>query len=98
MGKSDLFVIEADELNRQFLNLFPNTLVLTNIESDHLDYYKDLNDIKSAFMEFIKKVPDEGKILYNRDDRASRSFHSGPIQAQGEAAVGRPPEDVLKIL
>ena len=72
VGKSNLFVIEADELNRQFLGLYPNTAVLTNIEMDHLDYYKDLNDIKSAFSEFIKKVSDQGKIIYNGDDRVSR--------------------------
>ena len=93
MGKSNLFVIEADELNRQFLNLFPNTLVLTNIESDHLDYYKDLNDIKSAFMEFIKKVPDEGKILYNRDDQASRELMEF-IHHPNEISFGKKSKDV----
>jgi UDP-N-acetylmuramate--alanine ligase len=49
IGKSDLFVVEACEYERSFLNLKPKILVITNIEPDHLDYYKDLDDIKSAF-------------------------------------------------
>jgi len=49
VGKSDLFVVEACEYERSFLNLKPKILVITNIEPDHLDYYKDLDDIKTAF-------------------------------------------------
>ncbi len=51
IGKSDLFVVEACEYERSFLNIKPKILVITNIEKDHLDYYKDLNDIESAFSE-----------------------------------------------
>src|SRR3989344_9212935 len=49
MGKSDYFIVEACEYERSFLNIKPKLLVITNIESDHLDYYKDLDDIKNAF-------------------------------------------------
>jgi len=49
IGKSDLFVVEACEYERSFLNLKPKILVITNIEAEHLDYYKDLADIQSAF-------------------------------------------------
>jgi len=93
MGKSNLFVIEADELNRQFLGLYPNTVVLTNIEMDHLDYYKDLNDIKSAFSEFIKKVPDQGKIIYNGDDAVSREVLEH-IHHPHEISYGKNSKDV----
>ncbi len=48
-GKSEFFVVEACEYERSFLNIKPKILVITNIEADHLDYYKDLEDIKSAF-------------------------------------------------
>ena len=51
VGKSDFFVVEACEYERSFLNIKPKILVITNIEADHLDYYKDLEDIKSAFKE-----------------------------------------------
>src|SRR3989344_42839 len=49
VGKSDLFVVEACEYERSFLNLKPKILVITNIEAEHLDYYKDLADIQNAF-------------------------------------------------
>ncbi len=52
VGKSKYFVVEACEYERSFLNLHPKLLVITNIEADHLDYYKDLNDINSAFDQF----------------------------------------------
>ena len=51
MGKSKYFVVEACEYERSFLNIKPKLLVITNIEEDHLDYYKDINDIKNAFTE-----------------------------------------------
>ncbi len=51
VGKSEYFVVEACEYKRSFLNIKPTLLVITNIEEDHLDYYKDINDIKNAFAE-----------------------------------------------
>lgn len=51
-GESELLVVEADEYNRHFLNFHPFIAVITNIEADHLDYYKDLADVKNAFDKF----------------------------------------------
>jgi UDP-N-acetylmuramate--alanine ligase len=51
VGKSKYFVVEACEYERSFLNIHPKLLLITNIEADHLDYYKDLEDIKIAFRE-----------------------------------------------
>jgi len=56
-GKSRYFVVEACEYRRSFLNLSPKILVITNIDADHLDYYRDLKDIKSAFAELAAKTP-----------------------------------------
>lgn len=56
IGKSDLFVVEACEYKRSFLNIKPKILVITNIEAEHLDYYKDLNDIESAFSEIADQT------------------------------------------
>lgn len=64
-GKSALFVVEACEYRRSFLNLSPKILVITNIDNDHLDYYKDIADIVSAFNEIVLKVPKEGYIICN---------------------------------
>lgn len=62
-GKSQYLVVEACEYKRSFLNLHPSILVITNIEADHLDYYKDLEDIKSAFQEIEAKVPKDGFVI-----------------------------------
>lgn len=68
-GKSKYLVAEACEYKRSFLNLHPNILVITNIEADHLDYYKDINDIKSAFSEIAEKVPDSGFIITDKENK-----------------------------
>jgi UDP-N-acetylmuramate--alanine ligase len=53
-GELDLFVVEADEYDRSFLALSPTIAVVTNIEADHLDIYRDLDDIRSAFATFVR--------------------------------------------
>ncbi|MDB5189459.1 MAG: UDP-N-acetylmuramate--L-alanine ligase, partial [Parcubacteria group bacterium] len=60
---SDAFVVEACEYKRDFLTLSPKILVITNIEFDHTDYYKDLADVQSAFAALIAKVPADGAVV-----------------------------------
>ena len=60
--------MEACEYRRSFLNINPKVLVITNIDEDHLDYYKDIEDIKSAFHEMAMKVPSDGFVVCNSDD------------------------------
>lgn len=55
-GKSEYFLVEADEYMRHFLYFSPYITVITNIEADHLDYYKDLEDIQDAFSKLIEKT------------------------------------------
>ena len=64
-GKSEYLVIEADEYEKAFHNYFPKFLIITNIDPDHLDYYKDLADIQSAFREVVLRVPKDGVIICN---------------------------------
>jgi UDP-N-acetylmuramate--alanine ligase len=54
-GKGEYLVVEADEYNRHFLSLHPFITVITNIEADHLDYYKDLADVQNAFDQLISQ-------------------------------------------
>ncbi|MFA4975693.1 MAG: Mur ligase family protein [Candidatus Paceibacterota bacterium] len=56
IGKSNFFVVESCEYERSFLNLKPKILVITNIEEDHLDYYKDISDIESAFSQISEQT------------------------------------------
>lgn len=67
-GSSDYFIVEGCEYQRSFLQLSPKILVITNIEADHLDYYKDLADIQSAFAEAVAKVPADGFVVCDVND------------------------------
>lgn len=67
-GKSKYLIVEACEYRRSFLNINPKILVITNIDEDHLDYYKDIEDIKSAFREMVMKVPSDGFVVCNPND------------------------------
>ncbi len=65
----ELFVAEACEYRRHFLKLSPKVIILTNIEAEHLDYFKDIEDIKNAFSEYVEKLPKDGFLIYNADDK-----------------------------
>lgn len=67
-GDSELFIVEACEYKRSFLNLNPNILIITNLEADHLDYYKDLQDVQQAFYDLASKLPEDGKIICQAAD------------------------------
>ena len=67
-GKSDLFVVEACEYKRSFLNLSPEILVITNIDNDHLDYYGNIEGVQKAFAELIEKVPSHGVVVCDPND------------------------------
>lgn len=68
MGSGPVMVVEACEYDRSFMDLQPKIIALTNIEADHLDYYKNLEDIKSAFVDFVKLLPKDGVVIGNGDD------------------------------
>jgi UDP-N-acetylmuramate--alanine ligase len=68
LGKGDFIVVEADEFDRSFLSITPTIAVLTTLDIDHLDCYRDLDDIKSAFVQFASKVPFYGSVILCLDD------------------------------
>lgn len=68
IGTSPYFIIEACEYVESFLKFHPETVTLLNIEEEHLDYYKDLEHIKSSFKKFVNLVPERGFVIYNADD------------------------------
>jgi UDP-N-acetylmuramate--alanine ligase len=71
LGEGKYFVAESDEYARKMLENKPKMIVLTNIALDHLDYYKNLDDIKSAFSEYINSLPADGIVIFNADDHNS---------------------------
>ena len=70
LGNGEFIVVEADEFDRTFLKLTPVVAALTTLESEHLDTYKDLDDIKTAFTEFANKVPFYGFVVLCLDEPA----------------------------
>jgi UDP-N-acetylmuramate--alanine ligase len=62
-GTSDIFVVEACEYKRHFLNFTPDVLVVTNLEFDHTDYFRDLTDVQDAFRTLMERVPEHGAIV-----------------------------------
>lgn len=73
-GKSKYFLVEACEYRRSFLNLKPTIAIITNIDNDHLDYYQDIDDIVSAFIDFASQAE---IIICNPEDENTKKMLSG---------------------
>ena len=71
-GGSEIFLTEACEYRRNFMNLSPTAAVLLNIDRDHLDCYRDIDEIESAFGDFLQLLPNGGWALGNSDDERVR--------------------------
>src|SRR4051812_5412251 len=68
LGKSDLMVAEADESDRSFLMLTPTFAIVTNIDREHMDHYRDMEDVRDCFKQFVNKVPFYGASILCLDD------------------------------
>ncbi|MBR5318613.1 MAG: UDP-N-acetylmuramate--L-alanine ligase [Peptococcaceae bacterium] len=73
-GKGDILVAEADESDGSFLNLLPWMAIITNVEEDHLDHYKNLDAIREAFQAFIQKTGERGVTVLNYDCEETRKL------------------------
>lgn len=74
LGKGDLFITEACEYKENFLSFYPRVGVILNIDEDHLDYYRNLDHIVSAFVKFSSNIYDKGTLVLNGDDYNSRKI------------------------
>jgi UDP-N-acetylmuramate--alanine ligase len=77
-GRNDVFVVEADEYDRSFLALAPEVAVVTNVEADHLDIYRDLDDVRDAFTQFVRGAR---WIVLCADQQHANSLHT-PASAE----------------
>ena len=68
VGKGSTIILESCEYRNSFLYFFPTVAVILNVEADHLDFFKDLDDIKRSFRRFAELVPEDGRIAVNADD------------------------------
>ncbi len=67
VGKSEIFVTEACEYTNSFLSFFPKVGIILNIEEDHLDFFKDIHDIRASFRKFAQLIPEDGTLIINAD-------------------------------
>jgi UDP-N-acetylmuramate--alanine ligase len=74
LGKSQYLVAEADESDRSFLKLSPILAVVTNIDREHMDCYRDMADVEQAFLDFIDRVPFYGMAVLCQDDERLRNM------------------------
>lgn len=84
LGGSELFIAETCEYRRNFLSFRPNTLVVTSIEADHLDYFRDGEDVFDAFWEFASRLPEGGTLIACADDAGASRLADEVDLARGE--------------
>jgi len=82
-GKSKYLLIEACEYDDSFLNYSPDIAVITNIDEEHLDYFKNLKGVINSFQEFVKKLSKNGWLILNKDDENSRKIKGLNIKKMG---------------
>ena len=69
VGNSENFIIEACEYVESFLKFSPKSEIILNIDNDHLDYYKNIENVKKAFIKYVKLLPEDGHLIINADDK-----------------------------
>ena len=74
LGKSEWSILESDESDGSFIKVPPTYAVVTNVDREHMDYYKSLDDLKRHFVKFMHKVPSFGKTFICIDDKNSREI------------------------
>ena len=74
LGKSDWSILEADESDGSFVHIPPTYSIITNIDREHMDFYKSIDDLKNYFIRFIEKVPSFGKSFICLDDKINKGL------------------------
>ena len=74
LGKSDWSILEADESDGSFVHIPPTYSIITNIDREHMDFYKSIKDLKNYFKQFIEKVPSFGKSFICIDDKINKEL------------------------
>lgn len=69
VGNSDYFIIEACEYKDSFLNFKERSAIITNIDDDHLDYFKNIDNISKSFQKYVSKLPSDGILVLNMDNK-----------------------------
>ena len=79
VGHSETFITEACEYTNSFLSFFPKISIILNMDADHLDFFKDIDDIRHSFRLFAEKLPADGALIINADTPHYRDITDGLI-------------------
>ena len=77
VGHSDSFITEACEYTNSFLSFFPKISLILNMDADHLDFFKDIHDIRRSFRQFAELLPADGTLIINADTPAYETVTEG---------------------
>lgn len=77
VGQSETFITEACEYTNSFLSFFPKISLILNIDADHLDFFKDIDDIRHSFREFARLLPEDGTLIINADTPCYETITNG---------------------
>ena len=77
VGNSDVFVTEACEYTNSFLDFFPKIGIILNVEEDHMDFFKDIDDIRSSFHRFASLLPTDGSLIINKNIEGMNAITNG---------------------
>lgn len=93
IGHTGMFITEACEYTNSFLSFYPKVEVILNIEEDHLDFFKDIDDIRNSFKKFAKLLPEDGLLVINADIDNYEEIYEGlsckviTVSAKGNADI-----------
>lgn len=79
VGNSDIFVTEACEYTNSFLNFLPRISVILNVEEDHMDFFKDIHDIRNSFHKFSMLLPEDGLLVVNKNIEGLETITDGLV-------------------
>lgn len=77
VGRSETFLTEACEYTNSFLSFFPKISIILNIDADHLDFFKDIHDIRNSFRKFAQLLPEDGSLIINADTPQYQTITEG---------------------
>ncbi len=98
MGQGKYLVIEACEYDDSFLNYFPKIIVVTNVDKEHLDYFKTFKNVIKEFKNFISKLPKDGFLVANKDDKNLVKISKGKFTTKHYSTIQKESAKLKKTL
>ena len=97
-GRSKFLVIEACEYDSSFMHYLPKIIVVTNIDKEHLDYFKTFANVKKAFLNFIVRLPKDGFLVFNKDDKYPPKISNLKFKAVGYSVKHKEAKKIKSIM